>query len=147
MMEVVTVFGDGSQVDVDLAAELRDRGFTSHIVSALVGWMRSARSVIVRVDTASGASAFEDLRLGPGSGAKVLAMYEATDDDLRRARARSECAECSRDHEVVLLWHPHIGDEDASAIEPRALAAAAARCFESPAGEEITVDRAGARAG
>lgn len=103
----VTLFGDRDALDGALSDELGRRGCSTHSVSIPVGWLATARHVVVRLDTPTGERAMRELAASSTTpAAHVVAVCE-TPDDLATADRLSElCRQCGEQHDVSLIWHP-----------------------------------------
>src|SRR4051812_43193161 len=104
----VTLFGDHDALDQAISEELERRGCRSHSVSVQSGWLPSASSVIVRIDTAAGASAVEGLTSADGPRVHLVATCADPAEPLGTERLRRLCEECAATHDVSLIRHPRL---------------------------------------
>lgn len=105
----VTIFGDGSPVDQDLAQQLISRGAETAIVTVPIGWPDDVKFAIARVDTTAGVDALRDLAHHELAAARVICTCE-NPQSLESARAiRTICVDCSTQNLITLLWHPPVG--------------------------------------
>lgn len=102
----MTVFGASGQLELALAKRLYESGVTTHLVSALIGWLRSTEDAIIRLDTPAGAAAAEELAVIRALPNRVIALHE----EPRGIAVRQHCLELvsqfNGDH--FLIWHPPI---------------------------------------
>ena len=105
----VTIFGDGSPIDLDLAQQLMDRGAETAIVTVPIGWPEAVKFAVARVDAPAGEDALRDLANHELAAARVICTCE-NPQTLESAReTRSICVECSDQNLISLLWHPPVG--------------------------------------
>jgi hypothetical protein len=100
-MLTVTLFGHHDAIDQAISEELGRRGCRTHSVSVESGWLPSTTNAVVRLDTAAGASALEDLMAARRPGVHIVAISEESGESADRLRHL--CEECGSTHEVSLL--------------------------------------------
>ena len=105
-MTVMTVFGASGQLELALAKRLYESGVTTHLVSALIGWLRSTEEAIIRLDTPAGAAAAEELAVIRTLPTRVIALHE----EPTGAAVRHQCLDLVNQFkgEHFLIWHPPI---------------------------------------
>jgi hypothetical protein len=116
----VTLFGGSDPLDHALSHELGRRGCKIHYVSVPSGWFRSATHVIMRLDTAAGADALEQLAATPEPPSHVIAVCPEPVDAIESHRVNEMCRACGAHHDVSLIWHPPLAGWSVapSAISP-----------------------------
>jgi hypothetical protein len=102
----VTLFGDRDALDTALSEELGRRGRSIHSVTTPVGWLRSVKHAVIRLDSASGERALRDLAAHDVPATQVGAVCETQLDDETSARIDRLCRACGDNHEISLIWHP-----------------------------------------
>ena len=107
----VTLFGDSAPLDHALSDQLERRGCKTHFVSVPSGWLRSATHVIMRLDTAAGAEALEQLAATPHPRSHVIAVCPDPADASESDRVSEMCRACGVHHDVSLIWHPPLDTE------------------------------------
>lgn len=105
----VTIFGDGSSIDQDLAQQLVNRGAETTIVTVPIGWPDAVKFAVARVDTPAGEDALRDLANHELAAARVICTCENPQTLDSAREIRSICVECSDQNLISLLWHPHVG--------------------------------------
>jgi hypothetical protein len=101
----ITVFGDRDALDAALSDELSRRGRSTHTVTTPLGWLASVTHAVVRLDTAPGERALQDLALRDVPATHVVAVCETPLDDATSARFDELCRQCGDHHEVSVIWH------------------------------------------
>lgn len=105
---MVTIFGDGQEIDHALAAAFVKKGSRTHIITRATGWLESSDVVVARLDTPAGADALRDLELhGAGSSRIICICKDPGSAELASAVA-SACSRYGDQNEVTLLWHPSV---------------------------------------
>lgn len=102
----VTVFGERDALDVALSDELARRGRSTHTVTTPLGWLTSVTHAVVRLDTASGERALQDLAARDQPATQVVAVGPNPADDAASMRLDDLCRQCGQDHEISVVWHP-----------------------------------------
>jgi len=128
----VTIFGDGSALDHDIAEQLIKRGAEAAIVTVPIGWPDAVKFAVARVDTDAGEDAMRDLASHESSAARVICTCENRQTLALAREIRATCVDCSDQNLISLLWHPRVGDGDeqqaaGQAIRPDDLAFVVAR--------------------
>lgn len=123
----VTVFGDRDLLDVALSTELGRRGCSTHAVTTPTGWLTSSTNAIIRLDTASGEHAMNDLVRRQMPATHVVAVCATSDDAEVVARLDLLSRQCGDRHDVSLIWHAPLGmklaEDGAPVLRPSELAA------------------------
>lgn len=114
----VTLFGVHDAIGEAISNELERRGCRTHSVSVESGWLGSATNAIVRLDTAAGSSALKALTEAGGRGVHVVATCADPASVPGAERLQRLCEECSRRHDVSLIWHGPIATEPPSEDGP-----------------------------
>lgn len=102
----VTLFGGSDPLDHALGTQLEQRGCRTHFVSVPTGWLRSATHAVMRLDTAAGAEAIQELSEIEQPYSHVIAICPETVDSSESDRLREMCRACGMHHDVSLIWHP-----------------------------------------
>ncbi|MGZ5368191.1 hypothetical protein [Aeromicrobium sp.] len=110
---MVTIFGDGQEMDSALAAVFDRYGSRSHVVTTPTGWLRTSDLVVARLDTPAGVVALRDLANQETRSARIVCICQdpgsvATAEDLAML-----CSQCGDRHHVTLLWHPPVAASSA----------------------------------
>lgn len=113
----VTLFGNSDPFDQALSDELGRRGCNTHYVSVPTGWLRSATHAVVRLDTASGAQALQELANTEQPRAHVIAVCAQQTDVTESDRFSELCRSCGANHDISLIWHPPLGAMAAARID------------------------------
>lgn len=101
----VTVFGDRGMVDTALSDELARRGRSIHTVTTPVGWLATVAHAVVRLDTASGESALNDLVARDVPATQLVGLCATSLDTSVAARLDDLGRRCSQRHEVSMIWY------------------------------------------
>lgn len=115
---LVTVFGDHDALDVALNDELDRRGRCTHTITTPMGWLASVRNAVVRLNSAAGVQALEDLASRDLPATHVVAVCETSFEDLTPAEVDALCRRCGTTHAVTLIWHAPFELKVADAHEP-----------------------------
>lgn len=114
---MVTIFGDGEEIDHALAAAFVRKGTRTHLVTTTTGWLESSDVVVARLDTPAGADALRDLERHDTNSSRIICI--CTDPGSREMASglASACSRSGARHQVTLLWHPSVA---ASSVEVQA---------------------------
>lgn len=122
----VTLFGDGDLLDLALSDELGRRGCSTHAVTTLTGWLTTSTNAIIRLDTAAGERAMDDLVTRDVPATHLVAVCATIDDREATARLDRLSRQCGDRHDVSLIWHAPFGmrvaDGDTPPLRPTELA-------------------------
>jgi hypothetical protein len=102
----VTLFGDRDALDTALSDELGRRGRSIHSVTTPLGWLTSVTHAVVRLDSAPGERAMQDLALRDVPATHVVAVCETPLDEVTSGRLDELCRQCGDHHEISVIWHP-----------------------------------------
>lgn len=105
---MVTIFGDGQEMDRALAAVFDRYGSSTHIVTTNTGWLATSDLVVARLDTPAGAVALRDLAQQDVHSSRIVCTCQAPGSDARAEDLAAVCAQCGEQHHVTLLWHPPV---------------------------------------
>jgi hypothetical protein len=135
----VTVFGDNDALDHALGDQLGLRGCRTHFVSVPTGWLRSAVHAVMRLDTAAGVAALEQLADTRQPRSHVIAVCPEPSDAAAADRLREMCRTCGRHHDLSLIWHPPLSPAGVPADKTAATADALAATVADEMVEHPTV--------
>lgn len=116
---LVTVFGDHDALDAALNEELDRRGRMTHTITTPLGWLKSVKHAVIRINTKSGVQALQDLAYRDVPPSQVIAVCELSRDDATAAQVAELCRRCGDHHDVTLIWHAPFELRIADAHEPQ----------------------------
>ena len=103
---MVTIFGDGQEMDQALAAVFDSYGSSTHVVTANTGWLATSDLVVARLDTQAGAGALRDLAQQDVRSSRIVCTCQDPGSDATVDDLAAVCSQCGEKHDVTLLWHP-----------------------------------------
>ena len=112
----ITLFGNREEIDFALAEELERRGWSTHTVTSLTGWLPSSTHAVLRADTEAGRIALQQLSDGDQPPAHVVAVCERGEDDVATRLVHDLCETCGDEHDMSLIWHAPLGQDDVVAL-------------------------------
>jgi hypothetical protein len=107
---MVTIFGDGQEMDQALAAIFARFGSRIHIVTTPTGWVQSSDLVVARLDTQAGDVAIRDLAEKDAESSRIICTCVEPGSAETAQRLAAVCAKCGERHHVTLLWHPPLAE-------------------------------------
>jgi hypothetical protein len=110
---MVTIFGDGEEIDHALAAAFVKKGSRTHIVTIATGWLESSDVVVARLDTPAGADALRDLEFHNTDSSRIICICKDPGSVEEASDLVSACSRSGSRHEVTLLWHPTVSPHQA----------------------------------
>ena len=105
---MVTIFGDGQEMDRALAAVFDTYGSSTHVVTTNTGWLATSDLVVARLDTPAGAWALRDLVQQDVRSSRVVCTCQDPGSDATVDDLAAVCSQCGEKHHVTLLWHPPV---------------------------------------
>ncbi|MDQ3155248.1 MAG: hypothetical protein M3Q98_00750 [Actinomycetota bacterium] len=105
---MVTIFGDGQEMDRALAAVFDSHGSSTHLVTTATGWLTSSDLVVARLDTQAGVEALRDLAQQDVRSSRIVCTCQEPESVAAVEDLAAVCSQCGEQHHVTLLWHPPI---------------------------------------
>lgn len=105
---MVTIFGDGQELDGALAAVFDRYGSRTHVVTTPTGWLRTSDLVVARLDTPAGVVALRDLAHQEARSARIVCTCQDPGSVAAAEDLALLCSQCGDRHHVTLLWHPPV---------------------------------------